>query len=306
MAVPGREVDLSTLARHLAEHGPHKTLPTERRVRILINGACIADTLGTAGALFVWEHPYYPQLYFPKDALVKNVQGYGIIYEDHQDVKDSNNNTIATTLKVKVQRKSDNNMKEVKDGFVVFSKDLSGKANPLSNMLKVNFSAAGKCSYLYSRSLHSPDGHLSDQWLEEDTPIFVHPKDPFKRIDILHSSRSLRVSIKGTVIAESPTCMQLYESGLPVRYYIPLTSISTAVLRASKTTTQCPYKGEAEYYDVVIDGETHKDIVWFYTRPTLECGTIAGLCCFYNEKVDLELKNGDSWEKLGRMKTIFS
>ncbi|KAI4716596.1 DUF427-domain-containing protein [Aureobasidium sp. EXF-10727] len=287
MAVPGREVDLSTLARHLVEHGPHKTLPTERRVRILINGACIADTLGTAGALFVWEHPHYPQLYLPKDALVKSVQGYELTYENHQDVKDKHNNIIATTLRVKVQRKSDNKMKEVKDGFVIFSDNLPGKASPLSNMLKVNFSAA-------------------DQWLEEDTPIFVHPKDPFKRIDILHSSRSLRVSLKGTVIAESSTCMQLYETGLPVRYYIPLTSISTYVLRASETMTQCPYKGEAEYYDVVIDGETHKDIVWFYTRPTLECGTIAGLCCFYNEKVDMEIKNGDEWEKLDRAKTIFS
>lgn len=163
MAVPGREVDLSTLARHLAEYGPHKTLPTERRVRILINGACIADTLGTAGALFVWEHPYYPQLYLPKDALVKSVQGYELTYEDHQDVKDKNNNTIATTLKVKVQRKSDNNMKEVKDGFVVFSDNLPGKANPLSNMLKVNFSAAGKYSHPLPQVPSVLMGYMSSQ-----------------------------------------------------------------------------------------------------------------------------------------------
>ncbi|KAG9756541.1 DUF427-domain-containing protein, partial [Aureobasidium melanogenum] len=143
MAVPGREVDLSTLARHLVQHGPHKTLHTERRVRILINGACIADTLGTTGALFVWEHPYYPQLYFPKTALVEHVQGYNITYEDHQDVKDAHGQIIAKTLKVKVQRNSDNNMKEVKDGFMIFSNDLPGKASPLSNMLKVHFSAAG-------------------------------------------------------------------------------------------------------------------------------------------------------------------
>lgn len=139
---------LSTLARHLVQHGPHKTLPTERRVRILINGACIADTLNTTEALFVWEHPYYPQLYFPKAALVEHVQGYDITYENHQDVKDTHEKVIAKTLKVKVTRNSDNNMKEVKDGFMVFSNDLPGKASPLSNMLKVHFSAAGKCLLL--------------------------------------------------------------------------------------------------------------------------------------------------------------
>ncbi|KAH0269346.1 DUF427-domain-containing protein, partial [Aureobasidium melanogenum] len=287
MAVPGREVDLSTLARHLVQHGPHKTLPTERRVRIIINGACIADTLNTTGALFVWEHPYYPQLYFPKTALVEHVQGYDITYEDDQDVKDTHGQVIAKTLKVKVTRNSDNNMEEVKDGFMVFSNDLPDKASPLSNMLKVHFSAA-------------------DQWLEEDTPIFVHPKDPFKRIDILHSTRGIKVSLKDATIAESDSCMQLYETGLPVRYYIPLTAINTSLLRPSKTTTQCPYKGEAEYYDVVVDGKTHKDIVWFYTRPTIECATIAGLCCFYNEKVDMMIKNGNEWQKLDRANSIFS
>jgi uncharacterized protein (DUF427 family) len=245
-------------------------------VRILINGACIADSLGTSGALFVWEHPYYPQLYLPKTALLENVQGYTITYEHHQDVEDTHDNLIAYTLKVKVARTSDNNMKEVKDSFMIFADNLTSKASALNNMLKVHFSAA-------------------DQWLEEDTPIYVHPKDPFKRIDILHCSRRLRVSLNNTVIAESPWCMQLYETGLRTRYYIPLTAIHTEILRSSETTTQCPYKGEAEYYNVVVGGEEHKDVVWFYTRPTAECASIAGLCCFYNEKVDMKIQNGEEW-----------
>ena len=128
------------------ENGPHKTLPTPRRVRILINGACIADTLNTGGALFVWEHPYYPQLYLPKSALIENVKGYTIAYENHQDVKNTNDKSIAQTLKVKVTRNSDNNMKEVKDGFMVFHEDLPGRASSLNNMLKVHFSCAGKQS----------------------------------------------------------------------------------------------------------------------------------------------------------------
>lgn len=136
-----------------------------------------------------------------------------------------------------------------------------------------------------------------DQWLEEDTPIFVHPKDPFKRIDILHCSRPLRVSLNNTVIATSPFNLQLYETGLRVRYYIPLSAINTEVLRPSTTTTRCPYKGTAEYYDVVVGGETNRDVVWFYTQPTVECAAIAGLCCFYNEKVDMRIQSGDEWQE---------
>ena len=138
--------------------------------------------------------------------------------------------------------------------------------------------------------------------LEEDTPIYVHPKDPFKRIDCLHSQRPIQISLAGHLIASSPTSTHLYETGLPCRYYLPLTSIhDPSLLRRSPTRTQCPYKGEAEYYSVEIDGRTHEDVVWFYTRPTLECGSIAGLVCFYNEKVDVVLDG----EELERPETHF-
>ena len=113
----------------------------------------------------------------------------------------------------------------------------------------------------------------------------------------MHCSRPLRVSLNNTIIANSPFSLQLHETGLRVRYYIPLSSIDTSVLRPSQITTQCPYKGTAEYYDVVVDGETYKDVVWFYTQPTVECAAIAGLCCFYNEKVDMKIQHGDEWQE---------
>jgi uncharacterized protein (DUF427 family) len=101
--------------------------------------------------------------------------------------------------------------------------------------------------------------------------------------------------------------MHLYETTLPTRYYIPLTAINNSLLRCSSTRTKCPYKGEAEYYDLVVgDGKVYKDVVWFYTRPTVECAAITGLCCFYNEKVDIMIKSGDEWERLARAESIFS
>ena len=83
--------------------------------------------------------------------------------------------------------------------------------------------------------------------------------------------------------------MHLYETGLPTRYYMPLTAVDQTVLKPSQTRTKCPYKGEAEYYSVVVDGQEFKDVVWYYTRPTVECAGIQGLVCFYNEKVEVEI-----------------
>lgn len=58
-------------------------------------------------------------------------------------------------------------------------------------------------------------------------------------------------------------------------------------LRESKTTTYCPYKGTAGYYDIVVDGKEIKDAVWYYAYPTAESAMIEGRLCFYNEKVDV-------------------
>lgn len=119
-----------------------------------------------------------------------------------------------------------------------------------------------------------------DALYEEDTPIYVHPKDPFKRIDILPSTRHVKVSIDGTVIAESSAGgnMFLFETGLPARYYLPQTAVRDwKLLGGSKTVSRCPYKGEANYYDVTIDGREYRDMIWWYRYPTKESIEIAGL-----------------------------
>lgn len=133
-------------------------------------------------------------------------------------------------------------------------------------------------------------------------PIYVHPKDPYKRIDILQSLRTVEVQVHGRTVAKSPSSMQLFETGLPTRFYIPLASVDQTVLRKSDLITKCPYKGDAEYYDVVVDGKEAKNVVWYYRLPTQESASIAGLLCFYNEKVDIVLDG----KLLERPKTAFS
>ncbi|MBO0821350.1 MAG: DUF427 domain-containing protein, partial [Nocardiopsaceae bacterium] len=82
----------------------------------------------------------------------------------------------------------------------------------------------------------------------------------------------------------------LFETGLPPRYYLPLTDVRTDLLRPSDTVTHCPYKGTASYWSVAgRGGDVREDIVWTYRSPLPESQKIAGLACFYDERVDLYL-----------------
>jgi uncharacterized protein (DUF427 family) len=137
-----------------------------------------------------------------------------------------------------------------------------------------------------------------DEWLEEDEPIYVHPRDPHKRVDVLASSRHVEVRIDGQVVASSSQPRILFETGLPPRYYLPLPDVRMELLRPSTTQTSCPYKGTASYWHV---GE-HEDIVWIYRTTLPESQKVAGMACFYNEKVDLYVDG----ELVERPQTPFS
>jgi uncharacterized protein (DUF427 family) len=131
-----------------------------------------------------------------------------------------------------------------------------------------------------------------DGWYEEDEQIFGHPKDPYHRIDILASSRHVRVRNGGVLLAESRRPMLLFETGLPVRYYLPAEDVRTDLLEHSDSHTRCPYKGVASYYSVQTRDELARDLGWYYPDPSPEAGRIAGLVCFYNERADLAVDAG--------------
>jgi uncharacterized protein (DUF427 family) len=142
-----------------------------------------------------------------------------------------------------------------------------------------------------------------DAWFEEDEQVYVHPRNPYSRIDTLRSSRHLRVESKGVVLAESSSPVLLFETGLPTRYYMNPTDIDFTHLAPSDTVTFCPYKGTTSgYWSATVDGAVHPDIAWTYRFPLREVLPIAGLIAFYNEKVDLFLDD----VKLERPHTKFS
>jgi uncharacterized protein (DUF427 family) len=122
-----------------------------------------------------------------------------------------------------------------------------------------------------------------DAWYEEDERNLGHPRDPFHRIDIVHSTRHVRIEHEGEVLAESTTPYLLFEPPLPVRYYLPPEDVRADLLMPSDKRTFCAYKGEAWYLSRGDDG----DIAWFYPEPLREGGEITDRVAFFNERVDI-------------------
>ncbi|KAF4613631.1 hypothetical protein D9613_007402 [Agrocybe pediades] len=129
-----------------------------------------------------------------------------------------------------------------------------------------------------------------EEWFEEDEQVFVHPKDPYKRIDILPSSRHVRIEVNGIEVANTRAPRLLFETGLPVRTYIPKVDCRMDLWKVSDLTTSCPYKGTANYYHIVLSsGETFENVIWWYPTTTPESTMIRGYVAFYDEKVDVWL-----------------
>ena len=135
------------------------------------------------------------------------------------------------------------------------------------------------------------DWDAMDGVFEEDEEVFVHPRDPYTRIDVLRTSRRVRVSSRGTLLADSTGSRMLIESGLPVRWYLPRDDVRTDLLAPSYSTTRCPYKGVAHYWSLRLDGRLEKDIVWTYPEPFHDAEAVRGLLCFVDERVDLEVED---------------
>ena len=87
--------------------------------------------------------------------------------------------------------------------------------------------------------------------------------------------------------ADSVRPRVLFETGLPVRYYLPKLDVRVDLLRPSDTTSVCPYKGTAHYWSVQLPDRLVDDIVWFYPAPIPEIPKIEAHLCFFNEKVDI-------------------
>jgi uncharacterized protein (DUF427 family) len=125
-----------------------------------------------------------------------------------------------------------------------------------------------------------------DKWYEEDEAIFSHPRDPFHRVDARRSSRHVRIERDGRLLAESSEPTLVFETNLPVRYYLPRSALRVEA-RPSDRHTACPYKGHASYFRFDLDEGKSADLAWTYEDPTPDARPLAGLVAFYDELVDV-------------------
>lgn len=127
-----------------------------------------------------------------------------------------------------------------------------------------------------------------DAWYEEDERVEVHPRDPYHRIDSFTTSRHVTVSADGVELADSTRAMALYETGLPVRWYLPPADVRLARLEPSDTLTECPYKGTARHWSARLDGRLVEDVAWEYDNQVRrDAEAVRGLIAFYDDRVSV-------------------
>jgi uncharacterized protein (DUF427 family) len=224
--------------------------PGAKRIRAYLGGQVVADT---TKPILVWERPFYPTYYFPVEDVRTD------LLEPDGDVARSAGSGEGRLFTVKAA------------GKVARGAALRYEDSPLEEL----------------RDLIRFEWNAMDAWFEEDEEVFTHPRDPYTRIDILSSSRHVRVEVDGVTVAESTAPRLLFETGLPVRYYFPKPHVRMDLLVSTETVTHCPYKGQAEHWSARIGERVLKDVAWSYRAPLPESEKIAGLIAFYNEKVDL-------------------
>ncbi len=236
-----------------------------KRVRAYVAGVVVADS---PRPVLVWEVPYYPAYYFP--------------LED-----------VRTELLVETGTTTHSPSRGDARHFTV----TAGGEERIDAAWRYADSPIEELRNLVRFDWDSMDG-----WFEEDEEVYVHPRDPYTRVDILATSRHVRVELDGVVLADSTHAHVLFETGLPPRWYLPKVDVRMDLLVPTTTVTHCPYKGQAQYWSARVGDRTIPDVAWSYRTPLPESAKIAGMVAFFNERVDLVIDD----ERLARPKTKFS
>jgi uncharacterized protein (DUF427 family) len=222
--------------------------PVPRRIRGVLAGVTVFDTLS---AVYAWDSPKYPHYLVPKDDVRPGV----LVDEDRQQRL---RRGVAHLYGLRVDEVAVPSVARVYDEG----------ADSLAGLVRFDWDAL--------------------DWFEEDEQVFVHPRNPYTRVDALRSNRHVRVELAGHMLAESRSPVLVFETGLPTRYYLDRTCVDWTLLRRTDTETACPYKGRtSDYWTAEVPGRVEVDVAWSYRQPFPALAPIAGLVAFYNDRVDL-------------------
>jgi uncharacterized protein (DUF427 family) len=177
--------------------------------------------------------------------------------------------------------------------------DLLGTATYWS--LTVGNRSASNAAWTYNAPLeHAPNlkGYIAlewdalDAWYEEDELVRCQPRDPYTRIDVLRSSRVVRIAIDGVTVAETTHPMLLFETGMPARYYIPRIDVRMDMLEPSDRQQECPYKGIATHYHFRLGDTVEENVAWTYPFPGRQVAGIEDMIAFYPERTSEFMVDG--------------
>jgi uncharacterized protein (DUF427 family) len=229
--------------------------PTDKRLRIYLGGAPVADTVN---GLLVWEpRRVVPTYAVPQRDVSARLESLGRV-DDLADLP------VLVPTNPFTAHTCTGEMFDVVIGAVRRTAAAFRPDDPdLTGYIMFDFSAF--------------------DWREEDEPIVAHPHDPFKRIDILASTRQVRIEWEGRLLAESSRPLLLFETLLPVRFYLPRADV-VVDLEPTDTVSYCAYKGRASYFSLP-DGPT--DLAWTYHQPLREADPVRDCIAFFNERVDV-------------------
>jgi uncharacterized protein (DUF427 family) len=238
---------------------PARLEPCGKRVRVVINGKTVADSLGAV--LLFDPAGRWPVYYLPR-----------------ADVR--------TDL---LARSGKEEQTQTRGPATFWTLGTGGRS--VENALWSHEAPPPGLERLKDHFAFAPD--KVDHWFEEDEEVFGHARDPYHRVDVRPSSRRVRVLFSGDAIADTARAMFLFETGLPTRYYIPAEDVRAAALTMTDRGTICPYKGRASYLTIKVGPRVAENAVWAYLDPLPDCPRIKGLYCFYPEKVDaIEVEGG--------------
>ena len=264
---------MSTQLRSLlaSNFGQLRYEPTAKRIRAELAGQTVVDTTGAA---LVWE----PRRVVPSYAVPRSDVRGDLVPASIDDAAGPTGAGFSlpdvTNLLVLDPRVPF--AVHTTEGLAV-DLEAAGQHRPAAGFLPGDPDLAG---------LAVLDFAAFDAWYEEDERNVSHPRDPFHRIDVLPSSRRVRLELDGQLLAESARPMLLFETMLPTRYYLPRADV-TAELAASPTRTWCAYKGQASYFAVTVAGRPVPDLAWTYVDPRHDAIRVRDLIAFFDERIDV-------------------
>jgi uncharacterized protein (DUF427 family) len=221
-----------------------------RRIRARLGGETVVDS---RHAKLLHEHGHLPVYYFPEDEVRMDL-------------------LVPSDKHTTCPYKGEASYWSVRAGGKVAENAVWSYPEPLADAPPI----AGYYAFYW---------HKMDEWFEEDELAIVHARDPYHRIDVLDTSRHVRISLAGETLAESTRARVLYETSLPPRWYFPREDVRMDLLTPTGSQTGCAYKGFASYWSVGDED----DLVWSYPEPRHEAERIKDYFAFFNERVDVEV-----------------